>query len=154
MQKGFFDLPFYNTYSKHNGHIFFIILKKKRKNFINFFKKKGINCLFHYTPLHNSKAGRKFGISKKIKNTQDISNLIVRFPIFSNKKILSKEYFEKIKFCLEKYYKQIFMKKILFLGGGIHLESLAKEAKKRNLQIYLIDFVKEPFLKKYSYDFF
>ena len=105
MQKGFFDLPFYNTYSKHNGHIFFIILKKKRKNFINFFKKEGINCLFHYTPLHNSKAGRKFGISKKIKNTQDISNLIVRFPIFSNKKILSKEYFEKIKFCLEKYYK-------------------------------------------------
>ena len=105
MQKGFFDLPFYNTYSKHNGHIFFIILKKKRKNFINFFKKKGINCLFHYTPLHNSKAGRRYGISKKIKNTQDISNLIVRFPIFSNKKILSKEYFEKIKFCLEKYYK-------------------------------------------------
>ncbi len=46
------------------------------------------------------------------------------------------------------------MKKILFLGGGIHLESLAKEAKKRKLQIYLIDFVKEPFLKKYSYDFF
>ena len=33
MQKGFFDLPFYNTYSKHNGHIFFIILKKKKKKF-------------------------------------------------------------------------------------------------------------------------
>ncbi len=46
------------------------------------------------------------------------------------------------------------MKKILLLGGGIHQVSLAKEAIKRNLKIYLIDFVKKPYLKKYSNDFF
>ena len=46
------------------------------------------------------------------------------------------------------------MKKILFLGGNIHQEALAKEAIKRNLKIYLIDFVKNSFLRKYSNYFF
>ena len=105
MQKGYLDLPIQNTYSKHNGHIFFVIIKKKRKDFINYFKKKGIICLFHYTPLHNSIAGKKFGISKKIENTDSLSNRVVRFPIFSDKKILSKKYFKKIKFYLEEYFK-------------------------------------------------
>ena len=105
VKKGYLDLPTQNDYSQHNGHIFFVILKNKRKDFINFFKKRGINCLFHYTPLHNSIAGKKFSISKKIINTNDISNRIVRFPIFSDKKILSKKYFEEIKFYLEEYFK-------------------------------------------------
>lgn len=105
MQKGYLDLPIQNTNSKHNGHIFFVILKKKRKDFINYFKKKGIMCLFHYTPLHNSIAGKKFGISKKIENTDSLSNRVVRFPIFSDQKILNKKYFKKIKFCLEEYFR-------------------------------------------------
>ena len=105
MQKGYLDLPIQNAKSKHNGHIFYVILKKRRKNFINFFNKKHIKCFFHYTPLHNSKAGKKFGISKKIKNTDDLSNRIVRFPIFSDQKILNKTYFKKIKLLLEEYFK-------------------------------------------------
>ena len=62
-------------------------------------------CLFHYTPLHNSIAGKKFGISKKIENTDSLSSRVVRFPIFSDKKILNKKYFKKIKFCLEEYFR-------------------------------------------------
>ena len=104
MKKGYLIYPL-KMIIHNTMDTFFVILKNKRKDFINFFKKRGINCLFHYTPLHNSIAGKKFSISKKIINTNDISNRIVRFPIFSDKKILSKKYFKKIKFYLEEYFK-------------------------------------------------
>ena len=42
-----------------------------------------IHCIFHYIPLHNSKAGKKFGrIGSDMEITEDLSSRIVRLPLW------------------------------------------------------------------------
>ena len=92
--------PSIPDYAKHNGHIYFIIIKNnKRDKLIDYLKKKKIYSVFHYLPLHNSTFG-KF-ISKKkfsLKNTDTISKNLLRLPMHSKLKI------KEIKYCCEKIY--------------------------------------------------
>jgi len=68
-------------------HVFALIFRniKLRDNFILFMKKKGIDCYFHYYPLHMSKFGRKI---KKIKlpETEKTYNGLVRLPLYPSLK--------------------------------------------------------------------
>lgn len=69
----------------HNAHMYYIVLRNldERTYFISQMKKAGLNCVFHYVPLHNSPAGIKFGKTPYNMNcTNQISDTIVRLPLW------------------------------------------------------------------------
>ena len=77
-------------YNKHNGHIYYVILKNffLRDKILRVFNKEKINAVFHYVPLHSSKAGKKYArIAGNLSNTVLISKSLVRLPLFYDFKI-------------------------------------------------------------------
>ena len=85
--KKFRILNYKDTKKVCSYHSFPIIFKiiKKRNRFIEFMKKKGIFCYFHYFPLHMSKFGKKFS-KEKLLNTEKTWKGLVRIPIYPNLK--------------------------------------------------------------------
>ncbi len=80
-------IPSIPDYASHNGHIFYLILKDKPKRdaFIDQMKRRNIHCVFHYVPLHNSVAGKKYGrVSGDMQNTLSYSERLVRLPLWIN----------------------------------------------------------------------
>ena len=75
---------------QHNGHLFYCILEncEIRERFLKFMKEKGIFAIFHYIPLHLSPMAKKLGIEADLPTSTDLSNRIVRLPIYF---ILSEE---------------------------------------------------------------
>ncbi len=72
-------------YANHNAHIYYLLLNDEndRGKFIGHMKDQGINCLFHYIPLHNSPAGIKFGkCSGELPITEKLSSALVRLPLW------------------------------------------------------------------------
>ncbi len=68
-----------------NGHMFYLILKNEttRNQLISFLRKRQILSVFHYTPLHSSPAGKKFGrFIGDMKNTDSLSARLVRLPLY------------------------------------------------------------------------
>lgn len=81
-KNNFIKRPFIPKYAKHNGHIYFIIVKKKRSKILSYLKKRNIDALFHYVPLHNSTAGKKYARSMKSLNyTNFLSKNVIRLPM-------------------------------------------------------------------------
>ena len=81
----FFSIPVIPENCKGNGHIYYLVMDDKaaREHFINYMKKQNIHCIFHYIPLHNSDAGKKYGrISGAMKVTEDMASRIVRLPLW------------------------------------------------------------------------
>ena len=78
-----FQMVVQNKYSKHSYHLFAIIFRKNilKKRFIKFMKKKKIQTVGHYFPLHLSPYGRLFKKST-CKVTEKIYDNIVRLPIY------------------------------------------------------------------------
>lgn len=67
-----------------NGHLFHILLPSgaDRGEFISSMKKQGIGCSFHYSPLHSSPAGSKFGTAPDgCRVTEDCAARLVRLPL-------------------------------------------------------------------------
>ncbi len=70
---------------EHNAHMYYLILKnlEERSFFIDQLKIKGINCVFHYVPLHSSPCGivnsRKCG---QLIKTEKMSERLVRLPLW------------------------------------------------------------------------
>lgn len=83
--RGIIQIPFIPSYCEHNGHLFYIILPTKeiRDSFISHMKAKGINCVFHYIPLHSSNFGKRI-IKNPINlpNTDQCSERLVRLPLW------------------------------------------------------------------------
>lgn len=70
---------------QHNAHMYYLLLQdlKVRATFIENMKDAGINCVFHYVPLHNSIAGQKFGrVHGSMNITDSISERLVRLPLW------------------------------------------------------------------------
>lgn len=92
--------PFIPKDCLHNAHLYYIILptKKDRDDFIEYMKKKGINCLFHYIPLHDSPFGLKLGTkSSSCDLSKNISGRLVRLPIWLGIEKYQNEVIKKIK---------------------------------------------------------
>ncbi len=72
-----------DSYKVSSYHTFPIIFNnlKTRDNFIEFMKRKGIFCYFHYFPLHMSNFGKKFN-NKKLILTENVWKGLVRLPIY------------------------------------------------------------------------
>jgi dTDP-4-amino-4,6-dideoxygalactose transaminase len=79
------EVPFIPDYATHNAHMFYIKLKdlKTRTKIIKYLKDNEINTVFHYIPLHSSKAGKKFGeFFGEDKYTTKESERLLRLPMF------------------------------------------------------------------------
>lgn len=69
----------------HNAHMYYVKLKdiEERTAFIGYMKKAGVQCTFHYIPLHSAPAGQKFGIfSGNDEHTTSESERLVRLPLY------------------------------------------------------------------------
>lgn len=69
-----------------NGHLFPIIFadSANRDVFIDGMKQKSIEVVTHYTALHSSLGGKKYGrLGSTMENTEWIANGLVRLPIWS-----------------------------------------------------------------------
>jgi len=90
----------------HNGHIYYLLMRdlNDRTNFIETLKNRGINCVFHYVPLHNSPyaIANGFAQSEELKVTMDIADRLVRLPIWIG---LDQDQ-DKIISCVIEYLKQ------------------------------------------------
>ncbi len=83
--KGLIRLPFIDCNCASNGHIFYIISDSlaERTKLIEHLKKSGICSVFHYVPLHSSKAGMQYcRVSGTMDVTNDISNRLLRLPLY------------------------------------------------------------------------
>ena len=70
---------------KHNAHMYYLLLPdlEQRTAFIESLKEQGIGAVFHYIPLHDSPMGKKYGrTSGDLKNTQELSERLVRLPLW------------------------------------------------------------------------
>ena len=71
---------------EHNAHMYYLLLHnlEDRTHFIKKMKKQGVNCVFHYVPLHSSTAGRKYGrVHGSMEVTERIASQLVRLPLWT-----------------------------------------------------------------------
>ncbi len=87
-----------------NGHIFYLLANDllERDLLLVHLRAKGIEAAFHYTPLHSSPAGRRFGRTHgSLPNTQLASDRIVRLPVFPS---LRDDQLEQIISAVREFY--------------------------------------------------
>ncbi|MGV1060032.1 dTDP-4-amino-4,6-dideoxygalactose transaminase [Clostridium perfringens] len=84
-KKGLIELPFIPKDCKHNAHMFYIKVRdlEERSSLIKYLKEKNILSVFHYIPLHSSKAGKNFGRfnGEDIYTTKE-SERLLRLPLY------------------------------------------------------------------------
>jgi dTDP-4-amino-4,6-dideoxygalactose transaminase len=70
---------------RHNAHMYYILLESmdKRAAIISHLKEQGVLAVFHYVPLHNSPAGKKFGrTSGLLTHTDGLADRLLRLPLW------------------------------------------------------------------------
>lgn len=67
-----------------NGHIFYLLTKNpnERKSLIQYLNQKGVEATFHYSPLHQASYIIQKRAPKELKNTEFISERIIRLPMY------------------------------------------------------------------------
>lgn len=82
---GKIELPTVPDGCRHNGHMFYLKLKdlRERTYFIDHMRTNGVNCVFHYIPLHSAPAGKKYCRfhGEDIYTTRE-SERLVRLPMY------------------------------------------------------------------------
>lgn len=84
-EEGRIELPVIPEGCVHNAHMFYLKCKdlEERTAFIEYMKKEGILCVFHYIPLHSAPAGLKFGrFHGEDEFTTKESERLVRLPMY------------------------------------------------------------------------
>lgn len=84
---GLLRRPVIPGHCQHNGHIYHVILPslEARASFMNKLRLRGIQTTFHYVPLHSAPAGQRYGRAVgSMAVTSDISDRLVRLPLWSN----------------------------------------------------------------------
>lgn len=79
------DLPRFTEGSSHNGHCFYLKLRRPelRPELIAWLKRADILSVFHYVPLHSAEAGLKFGrFHGEDRFTTSESERLLRLPLF------------------------------------------------------------------------
>lgn len=80
-------LPYVPKECCHNAHMFYLKFDnlERRTKFIEYMKSNGVNCVFHYVPLHSSPAGIKYGeVRMDMSVTNKVSQTLVRLPLYYN----------------------------------------------------------------------
>lgn len=71
--------------SPGNGHLYYLLMRDldDRTAFIEHMDAAGIQCVFHYVPLHSSPAGRRLGrCHGDLGVTESIADRLVRLPLW------------------------------------------------------------------------
>ena len=82
---GLITLPTVPADCTHNAHMFYMLTKthEEQAALLGKLKSRGINAVFHYVPLHDTIAGRKYGrVGSTMRNTEDLSARLIRLPIY------------------------------------------------------------------------
>jgi dTDP-4-amino-4,6-dideoxygalactose transaminase len=78
--------PMVPSSSNHNAHMYYLLMRdaEDRGNFISFMRNVGINCVFHYVPLHVSPNAKEnlTSSSQMLSSTESLSNRLVRLPLW------------------------------------------------------------------------
>ena len=106
--QGIVQRPFIPEHCEHNAHMYYLILNSDidREALLANLRSKGVNCVFHYVPLHDSPGGFKFGRAVgDMKVTIEKSEALIRLPLWIG---LSLEEQETVmltisEFCKTKY---------------------------------------------------
>lgn len=91
--EGFLDLeksgnvrrPTITEHCSHNAHMYYLLLHDvdSRTAFIKAMDEAGMNCVFHYVPLHSSKMAVDVARSQgELPNTVELSDCLVRLPLW------------------------------------------------------------------------
>ena len=84
-KKGLIKIQTVPEYSAHNAHMFYIKARSldERTSLIKYLKDNGIQAVFHYIPLHDSPAGKRFGrFNGKDEFTTIESEKLIRLPMY------------------------------------------------------------------------
>jgi dTDP-4-amino-4,6-dideoxygalactose transaminase len=84
-EKGLIEIPLIPQHCTHNGHMFYMKAKnlQERQELIQHLKAQEIMAVFHYVPLHNADAGKKFARFSGIDQfTTRESERLLRLPLF------------------------------------------------------------------------
>jgi dTDP-4-amino-4,6-dideoxygalactose transaminase len=83
--KGLLRRPIVPRDCAHNGHMYYLLLPAAvdRSEIIDALKRVQIDSVFHYVPLHNSPAGKRYGRTQgKLKKTEALSQRLIRLPLW------------------------------------------------------------------------
>lgn len=103
-EKGEIIRPYVPTYCQHNGHMYAVRVKdlEERTHLLAFLKERGVGAVFHYIPLHSSKAGQRWGrFSGTDQYTTKESERLIRLPMYYG---LSKFDIEKVVGCITDFF--------------------------------------------------
>jgi dTDP-4-amino-4,6-dideoxygalactose transaminase len=77
--------PIVPPHCRHNAHMYYALLPsvEARTRFIANMRERGVQCVFHYIPLHSAPAGKQLGrVASDMSVTDDISDRLVRLPLW------------------------------------------------------------------------
>ena len=78
--------PYIPTSAFHNAHMYYILVRdlETRTRLIDWLSERGINAVFHYVPLHSSRAGRRYGRAMgSLDVTTSVSDRLLRLPLWA-----------------------------------------------------------------------
>jgi dTDP-4-amino-4,6-dideoxygalactose transaminase len=104
-ENGLIELPYIPRECRHNAHMFYIKAENDevQSDLLDFLRNAGIGAVFHYVPLHSSKAGKKFGrFYGEDKFTTKESSRLIRLPLYYG---LTSDEIEKVVNAIRLYYK-------------------------------------------------
>ncbi|MEG2253111.1 MAG: dTDP-4-amino-4,6-dideoxygalactose transaminase, partial [Clostridia bacterium] len=84
-QNGLLERMYVPQECVHNAHMYYIKLRslQERTELIEWLRKRDINAVFHYIPLHSAKAGLRFGrFSGEDRYTTSLSERLLRLPLY------------------------------------------------------------------------
>ncbi len=84
-QRGLLRRPIIPKGCSHNAHMYYVLLAPgaDRAEVLAALANEGVNAVFHYVPLHDSPAGRRYGrASGDLIVTNDLSSRLIRLPMW------------------------------------------------------------------------
>jgi dTDP-4-amino-4,6-dideoxygalactose transaminase len=105
-ERGIVQRPVVPAHCESNGHIYFLLTSSldERTALMEHLKSAGVASTFHYVPLHNSPAGKKFGrTSGDLSLTVNLSDRLVRLPVWAT---MSSNEQERVSDLVLEFYKK------------------------------------------------
>jgi dTDP-4-amino-4,6-dideoxygalactose transaminase len=83
---GVVQRPFVPENVVHNGHMYYVLVRDlaTRSELLERLSQQGIDAVFHYVPLHSSRAGRRYGRAVgTLDVTTSVSDRLLRLPLWA-----------------------------------------------------------------------
>jgi dTDP-4-amino-4,6-dideoxygalactose transaminase len=81
----YFALPFVNSFSRDNAHIFYLVSKSPDycSRLLEWLNRRGVQAIFHYLPLHQSPFYRSLNYSISLPEAERYGNCLLRLPLYT-----------------------------------------------------------------------